>query len=308
VILAVCLNPALDITYRTTNVRSGTSHAVEVAGERAGGKGINVARVLHQLGIASTVTGLLGGARGAALEADLDAAGVAHSFSPIAGASRRSITVVDPDDAMVFNEPGPVVASEEWRHFLDRYRDLLGAASAVTLSGSTPPGLDRSAYATLVGIAGAAAVPVVLDAGGPALTRALAQGPTVVAPNRAEVAETLERAIDGRTGLRAAAEELRARGAGSVVISDGPDGLVCATRGGAWLARPPHRVTGNPTGAGDALTAALAAGLERADDWPEILRMGVGWAAGAVATHVAGEIDERVAAEAAATMVLEEMP
>jgi tagatose 6-phosphate kinase len=307
VILAVCLNPALDITYRTDALRHGASHRVELAGERAGGKGINVARVLHQFGLPTLVTGLLGGGRGSVLEADLDTAGVPHAFSPIAGPSRRSITVVDGEDATVLNEPGPVVSADEWQRFLDAYRELVGGAQAVTLSGSTPPGLECSAYATLVALADAASVPVVLDAAGPAMTLALAHRPAVVAPNRAEVVETLERAFDGTAELAVAAAELRDRGAGSAVISNGADGLVCSTPKQCWLARPHRRVDGNPTGAGDALTAALAAGLARNDGWPEMLRAGVGWAAGAVAAHIAGEVDEHVAAEAADEMILEEL-
>jgi len=50
-------------------------------------------------------------------------------------------------------------------------------------------------------------------------------------------------------------------------------------------------VAGNPTGAGDALTAALAAGLHSGAPWPEPLRDGVACAAAAVACEVAGEID-----------------
>lgn len=305
-IVAVCLNPALDITYRTAAVRHGTSHPVAIAGERAGGKGINVARVLHQMGVPTIVTGLIGGSRGAALEADLDAAGVPHSFSAISGQSRRSVTVVDAVDATVFNEPGPVVSAAEWGRFTDRYRELLDGASAVILSGSLPPGLETSAYATLVRLAQAASVPAVLDTAGIAMAQALTERPAVVAPNRAEVAETLGRAIDGRADLVSAADELRARGAGTAVISSGTAGVVCRTSDGGWFAGPPRHVAGNPTGAGDALTAALAAGLRQAQPWPDILRTGIGWAAGAVAAECAGEIDEAVASQIAADVVLEE--
>lgn len=305
-IVAVCLNPALDITYRTTVLRHGTSHPVAVVGERAGGKGINVSRVLHQLRVPTTVTGLLGGARGAALEAELDAAAVPHAFSAVSGQSRRSVTVVDSADATVFNEPGPVVSAAEWGRFVDRYRELLDGASAVTLSGSLPPGIETSAYATLVRLARAASVPTVLDTAGVAMAEALIERPAVVAPNRAEVAETLGRAIDGRGDLVSGADELRARGAGTVIISSGTAGVVCRTSDGGWFAEPPRHVVGNPTGAGDALTAALAAGLHQGQPWPDILRTGIGWAAGAVAAECAGEIDEAVASQIGAEVVLEE--
>lgn len=306
-ILAVCLNPALDITYRAGTVRRGSSHAVTVTGERAGGKGVNVARVLHQMQAVTMVTGLVGGARGAALAADLDAAGVRHSFSAISGQTRRSFAVIDSDAATVFNESGPCVSATEWREFLAHFTDLLGSASIVTLSGSTPPGLDTLAYAELVRLAGRASVPVILDAAGPVMRRALAERPTVVAPNRAEAAETLGRAINSPRELENAAAELRASGAGSVVISSGADGLVCHTMSGVWTAAPPAPIIGNPTGAGDAVTAALAAGLQSGESWPAMLRTAIAWSAGAVAAHCAGEIDERVATTIGDAVVLEEL-
>lgn len=307
-ILAVCLNPALDITYRADAVRPGSSHAVAVVGERAGGKGINVARVLHQLGVSTTVTGLLGGVRGAWLAADLDEAGVRHSFSTVVGQSRRSLAVAEAGDATVFNEPGPAISPTEWERFLDHFGELLGEAQVVTLSGSTPPGVDADGYATLAGLARRARVPVVLDAGGAALRAAMGERPTVVAPNRYETAVALGRAIESTAEIADAAADLRALGAECVVVSSGFDGLVCRSADGDWRARPARRVAGNPTGAGDALTAALAVGLMRQESWPQMLRTGLGWAAGAVAARCAGEIDEDVAAQVARASVVEELP
>jgi tagatose 6-phosphate kinase len=303
VILAVCLNPALDITYRTTEVRSGGSHQVEIVRERAGGKGINVARVLHQLGEPVTITGLLGGHRGQVISKELAGEGIVAALSEIAGSSRRSFAVVDYSDATVFNEVGPQVSEAEWAAFCGRFRELACSAQVVTLSGSAPNGVPDNAYAELVALAGD--VPVVLDASGPQLIQALAERPAVVAPNRAEVAEALDRSIDGLDQLVAAASELRGLGATSVVVSSGTDGLLAVSGQGAWLARPPRLINGTPTGAGDALTAAIAAGLSREQTWPELLAAGVSWSAGAVAMLWAGQVDESVMADVRSQVIVE---
>jgi tagatose 6-phosphate kinase len=303
VILAVCLNPAVDITYRTGEVRSGASHLIEVVRERAGGKGINVARVLHQLGEPVSVTGLLGGDRGYIISKELAAEGITAEFSEIAGSSRRTFAVVDSSDATVFNEAGPRVSEAEWAAFCGRFRELTRTARVVTLSGSAPAGVPDNAYAQLVALAGD--VPVVLDASGAQLLQALAEHPAVVAPNRSEAAEALDRSIDGLDQLVAAASELRGLGATSVVVSSGTDGLVAVSGQGTWLARPPRLISGNPTGAGDAVTAAIAAGLSREQTWPELLATGVAWSAAAVRMPWAGQVDESVLADVRSQVVVE---
>jgi tagatose 6-phosphate kinase len=86
-----------------------------------------------------------------------------------------------------------------------------------------------------------------------------------------------------------AARELMAAGAGAVVVSLGPGGLLAVTGEGTWRASPPGPEPGNPTGAGDAAVAGLARGLAAGQDWPERLRDAVALGTAAVAAPVAGE-------------------
>jgi tagatose 6-phosphate kinase len=89
--------------------------------------------------------------------------------------------------------------------------------------------------------------------------------------------------------VAAAAGELVRVGARSVVVSLGADGLLAVAGDGRWLARPGERISGNPTGAGDAVVAGLADGLVRGLGWPEQLRQAVALGAATVAAPVAGE-------------------
>lgn len=294
-IVAVCLNPAIDVTYRTSSVRAASSHTVDLVAERAGGKGVNVARVLHQMGERVVLTGLLGGESGDAIRGELATARLTTSFSRIAAPARRSVTVVAEDDATVFNERGPTVTEAEWQRFVAGFIVLVAAADVVTISGSAPPGLPVSCYATLVRAAGAAGIPVVLDAYGETFLAALPERPTVVAPNRREAMDALGRS-DGDLDDFAVAELLRAEGAQSVVLSRGADGVAAVSDTGCWAARPPSSMPGNPTGAGDALTAALAYALCHGLPWPDALVTAISWSSGAVAVPWAGQVDEAVVA------------
>ncbi|MCM2423631.1 1-phosphofructokinase family hexose kinase [Streptomyces sp. RKAG293] len=287
-ILTVTLNAALDVTYFVDRLVPRTSHRVDTVHERAGGKGVNVARVLSTLGRPAVVTGLCGGDTGDRLRGELRTAGLRDELVPVAGESRRTVTIVSREDgdATVFNETGPSVTPAEWAAFTARYTRLLRDADVVVLAGSLPPGLPADAYAHLVTLARGEGVATVLDTSGPALRAALAAGPDVVKPNADELA-----AVTGLEDVAAAAAGLRAMGARTVVASRGPDGLHAITPQGSWRATPPERLTGNPTGAGDACVAALAAGLATGAPWPAVLCEAVALSAAAVLRPTAGDFD-----------------
>lgn len=283
-ILTITLNPALDVTYDVDGLVPHASHRVRTVRERAGGKGINVSRVLHQLGHATTACGLLGRATGGLVRDQLTAAGIPTAFTPIAGTTRRTVAIADPEDATIFNEPGPVVTDAEWAAFTNDLVPLAAEATCIVMSGSLPADSDPDTYAALCTLL--RPIPCLVDTSGPALVAAARAGADLLKPNAAELAET--------TGLqdpRAGAQRLRDLGAGAVVVTRGADGMLAVTPDGTWSARLGERIAGNPTGAGDAATAALAAGLATGTGWPQRLREAVAWSAAAVPVPHAGELD-----------------
>ncbi|GIH89478.1 1-phosphofructokinase family hexose kinase [Planobispora siamensis] len=329
-ILTVTLNLALDVTYRAHDVDWNGVNRVRAVHRRAGGKGVNVARVLSALGREVLVTGLAGGAVGDAARADLAACGLPAALTPITGESRTTLAVSDlspgeaapgrPQRTALFNEPGPVVSAEELDRFLGDFEARLEGAAAVVISGSLPRGVPAGFYAVLARRVGERGVPVIVDADGEALRHAPAGRPAIVKPNAEELTRALSAAPtpgpatgpagpDGSRGASApaetndpgqalrGAEALMDAGAGSVVVSLGADGLLAVTPEGAWRAAMPYRVEGNPTGAGDALVAGLALGLVEGDPWPDRLRRAAALGAAAVAAPVAGDIDADVLRE-----------
>lgn len=290
-ILVVSLNPALDVTHHVAKVDwSGVNRPREVHAT-PGGKGLNVARTLRALGCDVLVVGLAGGVTGEAVSTGLDEAGVPSRFSQVAGETRRTFAVVDlaRHHAALFNEPGPSVSAGEYKEFLVLYEESLAWCSAVVLSGSLPPGLPQDSYAALAARAAAAAVPVVLDAEGPALRHGAAGGPAIAKPNLAELAAAVGRPLAGLAAAVGAAAELQAVGARAVVVSLGGAGLLAVTGDGTWHAASPGLVAGNPTGAGDAVVAGLAHGLVLGRPWAERLRHAAALGTAAVAAPAAGQ-------------------
>jgi tagatose 6-phosphate kinase len=287
-ILTVTPNVALDITYRVDRLTPGASHRVREVAERAGGKGINVARVLQALGHDTMVLGFVGDAAAAAVTGDLALSGLAHELIAVEGPTRRSVAVVDAGngEATLFNEAGPLVPAASWDRLEATLAARLPEATALVVSGSLPPGADDDACARLVRLAGAHRVTVLVDAAGAALVQAAAAGADIVKPNASELL-----GATGRSDVADAAAELRRRGATAVVASSGAAGMAAFTPEGSWRAAPPARLVGNPTGAGDAAAAALVAGAVAGRPWPDRLRDAAALAAAAVLQPTAGSVD-----------------
>ena len=303
-ILTVALNAALDVTYEVDALVPHSTHRVTNARARAGGKGINVASVLHALGIPVIATGLVGGPTGDLIVGDLVARGIEHDFVAVRGDSRRTVNVVSAatGDSTIFNEAGPVVGQDEWSAALATIGSLIEshAVTVVALSGSLPRGLAHTAYGQLVAVARDCGALTVVDVGGAVLAAAVSAHPDVVKPNRAELA-----AATGLADLVAGAAALRAIGARDVVVSAGAEGATVVTAAGLIVSgHAGARLEGNPTGAGDAMVAAICAGLVAGDPWPTILAEGVAWSAAAVLEPLAGDLDVGEVARLRSTTVV----
>jgi tagatose 6-phosphate kinase len=284
----VTLNLALDVTYDVDELVPGGSHRVTRVRQRAGGKGVNVARVAATLGQQVLALGFVGGLTGEIVAAELFDAGLPALLTPIAGETRRTVAVVSGRDgeATVFNETGPEVSADEWRAFNDRMP--WARLNVLSCSGSLPLGLPAGAYAELAVRARHHDVLSVIDAGGATLV-ASAKAGAIVRSNAAELRD----ALGNEVGVEEGARQLVSLGATAAVITEGARGMVAASSAGAWRASPVEQVRGNPTGAGDACTAVVAAAVAGSPepDWPEVLKGAVAASSAAVLAPVAGDLD-----------------
>lgn len=291
-ILTITPNPALDLTWHLAALDPGQTHRADAGQVRAGGKGLNVARVAHAEGAPVRAVTTAGGATGAEFAAELQASGVPHELVPVAADTRRSIALVDAaaGDTTIINEFGSAPSPAEWDALEAAVSAGLAAgAGVVVISGSLPPATPADRLPALVRLGRDAGAIVIVDTSGPALLAAADAGATVLKPNEHELREAT-----GIDDPLAGAAELLRRGAGLVLLSLGAEGMLAVTPDGIHRARLDAPLSGNPTGAGDAAVAACAVLMDAGIRAPEhILRRATAWSAAAVLMPLAGEIHPR---------------
>jgi 1-phosphofructokinase family hexose kinase len=308
VIATITLNPALDVTITVDELDLGGSQRTPAARRRAGGKGVNVARVLAQQGIPATVLACVGGSVGEEFAGELSSAGLGNRlvWTDVPTRVSRTIHETTAGRATVLNEAGTRPAPDAVVALADLV-DTLPGLRALVIAGSLPPGLEETIVAELITRARRRGAATVVDASGGVLIAAAEAGATLLKPN----ADELRTAAGPDTaGPVAAAHTLLERGAGTVVVTRGEDGMLAIDRRGVRRARLARVLRGNPTGAGDAATAALAAHLahgvaekDRTLDDDALVRA-VAWSASAVLAPLAGELDSSWT-ELAAEVVLD---
>jgi 1-phosphofructokinase len=262
-VVTVTLNPAIDQTLSIPGFAAGRVNRVAESRSQAGGKGVNVACCLAELGVEAAATGFLGAENADLFESAFASRGIADRFVRIAGRTRVGIKIVDDRtrETTDINFPGLVPTQEELDELFERIASLAEPGGWFVLSGSVPPGVPDGVYAGMIESIHHGGGRVVLDTSGPPLREALAGRPEVMKPNVDELGELAGQALETPGAVRAAAESLLARGVDLVVVSMGGDGAIFVDGDQALLARPPRVTVRSTVGAGDAMVGGIVYAL-----------------------------------------------
>lgn len=261
-IVTLTANPSLDRTMTVpAPLIPGEVQAATSAREDAGGKGINVARVIAAAG--EECAAVLPLAAGDPFSTVLRDAGVQAQLVPVDGRVRANLAITDPAGVTTkLNLPGSTLSPAEASAIVDAVVAASAGAQWLVIAGSLPPGADDEFYVRVIHAvrAGHAAPPLIaVDAAGPALAAVVAQGrPDLIKPNDDELAELAGTAIDGADAVAAVLEtaaSLVPAKVGAALVTLGADGAVLVEAGGAWVATPPAIRAVSTVGAGDSSLA-----------------------------------------------------
>ena len=258
-VVTVTLNPAIDQTVHVEALRVGEVNRVGEVRQNAGGKGVNVASALADLGVTVAAAGFLGRENAGIFEALFRAKGIDDRLARLSGSTRLGLKIVDDSCRVVteINYPGLVPGAGDLEALSAALASMARPGAWFVFSGSVPPGVPAGIYAELVRAVRVRGGRVLLDTSGEPLRLALAEGPDVVKPNLAELEQLLGRTMGGMSDIAEAASGLLARGAGLVAVSMGGRGALFAEGDGRLLARPPSVAVRSTVGAGDTMVAGL---------------------------------------------------
>lgn len=271
-IFTVTCNPALDLAVRLDGLQIGGLNRTAGATLVAGGKGVNVSRVLGELGERNKALGFVAGSNGVMLESALQQMGVTTAFIRLPEGQTRINVKLYGEQETELNAPGPAVSHQQMEGLLSEL-SCLQDNDLLCLCGSLPPGMAVDSYARM--LTAAEGVRTIVDTSGEALLCALSEKPWLVKPNRDELAALVGKKLPTIEDVIEAAEWLREKGAENVLVSLGRDGaLLCAEGKRLYQSAPDGKVIGT-VGAGDSLVAGFAAGWQRYGDMAQALRLGV---------------------------------
>ncbi len=297
-ILTVTLNPAVDKTYTTGTLMLGQVNRMRTVHNIAGGKGINVAKILRQYGYQVMTAGFLGGYTGQFIENCMQELQAQCCFTKVAGETRSSINIIAEDGYVTeILEPGPVVSAQELEHFLADYRKAVNECKLVVMSGSVAKGIPADIYGQLIAIAKEAGKKCVLDTSGEALLHGIEAAPYMIKPNQKELEYLVGHKLKDIGEVAAAAKELREKGISHVLVSMGKKGLLSVSENGVLWAKSPAVKAVNTVGCGDSVVASYAMSLLKGEDAHTALKWAAAISAANAATLESGDISLELAEE-----------
>lgn len=286
-IYTVSPNSSVDYTFYLSRIVYDDINRIEESRVDAGGKGLNVARMLTVLGCDCRALALLGGPNGSKLKTLLDAEGIKYRYVEIRGNVRSIFNFFSAGTgALRFNENGPSISKKEQAAF---YRMLEGIrfkkGDILSMSGSLPPGMDKTAYGKIIEEARKKGVLPVLDADGDALKEGIRSRPFIIKPNLWELERASGRKITSFAVLEKILKNIMEKGISTILLTFGEKGAVLFSESEFLYARAPEVKVRSTIGCGDAFLAGFLSCFSRNETPEHSLRTAVACGTAKAATE-----------------------
>ncbi len=292
-ILTVTLNPTLDKLYLVDDYKKGTVVRVNNSINSAGGKGLNVSRVLHLLGEDVIATGFLGGFTGEYINHLLSPLNIQKSFIKTDCETRSCVNIRDASGNMTeFLENGREISQKYVDEFFTQFKLLLKDVNIVVISGSVPKGISDTFYSDLISYAKKENKKVILDSSNNLLKKNLKSSPTLIKPNIFELGQILGTEISSQNQIIEAAQKIRNIGVETVVVSMGEEGAIIVCDDGIYHGIPPKINALNTVGCGDSMVAGFAFSMSKNLSIEDSIRTSVAVSAANALSYNIGEFEK----------------
>jgi 6-phosphofructokinase 2 len=286
-IVTLTLNPTIDGASEADVVRPTNKIRTSNQTYEPGGGGINVTRVVHELGGSSIAVYLAGGSTGGVLDDLLGSRGIARRRIPIAGDTRMSNLVYERSTGLEYRfiPEGPEVSEREWARCLNVLDEI--DWDFLVASGSLPRGVPADFYALLQERTAARGGKLVLDTSGEPLRLAMEKGGLhLVKPSHGEFEKLLGLTLETPEQIaEAAAIEVRRGRSELIAVTLGDAGAVLASPEGVMFITAPKVEVKSASGAGDSFVAGMVHALAVGRPLAECFAMGTAAGSAAVMTY-----------------------
>ena len=276
-IYTLTLNPAIDKTVEISGLVLGGVNRTDSERSDAGGKGINVSKVIKTLGGESTAMGIIGGATGLEIEKYLSDMEITFDFVRVSSPTRTNLKIIDTENGVNtdINEQRGLVSAQTAAEVEKKLSAALKPGDIAVLAGSAPKGAPVDIYARLVRLCNSHEARTVLDVDGALLSEGLKSKPFLVKPNIDELSRITGRRLSSVCDAAGVAMQLVRDGIPNVVVSLGGDGALFCSENGVYHARGLKVPVRSTVGAGDSMVAALCVSLERGYDIAQTITLSV---------------------------------
>ena len=265
-VVTITLNPALDLTGSLAALSVGGVNLVNTGSLHPAGKGVNVAKVLADLGAEVTVTGFLGRDNETPFCQLFKQIKANDQFIRVNGATRINVKLVEEDGRVSdINFPGITISAAAISVFEQKLFALAADHDFFVLSGSLPDGISAELCASWIAELRKMKKKVLFDSSRAALASGVNATPWLIKPNHEELCQLLDCELTSTMQLQEAGRVLADKGIDNIVISLGEDGVMWLAKDdsgkAAWLScQPPTMKVVSTVGAGDSLVAGLCWG------------------------------------------------
>lgn len=291
-IATITLNTAFDLVGRLQKITLGEVNSVETLGLFPAGKGINVAKVLHDLGGDVTVSGFLGEDNQAEFIQLFQQLNLTDKFQRVAGKTRINVKITETQaDVTDLNFSGYEIKPQDWQKFVEESLAWGKDYDLIAVCGSLPKGLATTDFTHWLQRLTQQSK-LVLDSSHQAFTAGLQAKPWLVKPNQHELASWIGHDLNSLDDVISAAKQLQNTGVENVIISMGEKGAIWVTQVEVIYAQPPKcENVVSTVGAGDSMVAGLIHGFSQSLTKPDILRFASAVSALAVSQSNVGVSD-----------------
>ena len=274
-IYTVTFNPSLDYIVSMDGFALGKTNRTTTEQMLAGGKGINVSTVLHNLGIDNIALGFIAGFTGQELKRMAQAQGLSTDFIELSqGDTRINVKLKDYDGTEI-NGMGPVISAEAVEQLMEQLAKLQ-AGDSLVFAGSIPSSMSSEIYRDIMAKLDAKGIQFVVDATKNLLLNVLEFHPFLIKPNNHELGELFGVELSTREAVIPYAKKLQEEGARNVLVSMAGEGAVLvAETGEVFMSAAPEGILVNAVGAGDSMLAGFLAGWEERHDYGHAFKMGL---------------------------------